>query len=166
VDQLVVRAPFDGRAVDVNESLVPGAWVALHEELLHVTGSKDGKGEVLVSESDLARLSRHAATFIAERPEQSPIPCRLGAVDRINLSALDTPYLASTHGGAIRVHTDQAGVMLPVETLFRARLVDCRMDGAPPQEMRGTAHIRGESTSLAGMLLRHVIFVVERELGR
>ncbi len=165
-DQLVVRAPFDGRAVDVNESLVPGAWVALHEELLHVTGSKDGKGEVLVSESDLARLSRHAATFIAERPEQSPIPCRLGAVDRINLSALDTPYLASTHGGAIRVHTDQAGVMVPVETLFRARLVDCRMDGAPPQEMRGTAHIRGESTSLAGMLLRHVIFVVERELGR
>jgi putative peptide zinc metalloprotease protein len=166
VGELTVRAPFDGRAVDVNDTLVPGAWVALHEKLLQITGSSDAKGEALVSEADLGRLTQHEAVFIAERAEQRPIGCRVGTVDRINLPALDDPYLASTYGGAVRVQTDAAGVMVPVETLFRARLIDCRTGGAPPQEMRGTAHIHGEATSLAGMLLRHVIFVIQRELGR
>jgi putative peptide zinc metalloprotease protein len=166
VGELTVRAPFDGRAVDVNDSLVPGSWVALHEKLMQVTGSSDAKGEVLVSESDLGRLMDHDAVFIAERAEQRPIPCRVGSVDRVNLAALDDPYLASTYGGAVRVQTDAAGVMVPVETLFRARLLDCRTGGAPLQEMRGTAHIHAEATSLAGMLLRHVIFVIQRELGR
>jgi putative peptide zinc metalloprotease protein len=166
VDQLIVRAPFDGRAVDVNESLVPGTWVALHEKLLHVTGSDDAKGEVLVSESDLGRLSHHDAVFIAERAGQQRIPCRLGAVDRINLSALDSPYLASTYGGAVRVQADAAGVLVPLETLFRARLIDCQTGALPLQEVRGTAHIRGEPRSLAGMVLKHAIFVLQRELGR
>jgi putative peptide zinc metalloprotease protein len=166
VGELTVRAPFDGHAVDVNDALVPGSWVALHERLMQVTGSREAKGEVLVSESDLRRLTRHDAVFIAERAEQRPIPCRVGSVDRINLPALDDPYLASTYGGAVRVHTDAAGVMVPVEALFRARLIDCRTGWAPLQEMRGTAHIHGEATSLAGMLLRHAIFVIQRELAQ
>jgi putative peptide zinc metalloprotease protein len=166
VDQLIVRAPFDGRAVDVDESLVPGTWVALHEKLLHVIGSDDAKGEVLVSESDLGHLSHHDAVFISERAGQERIRCRLGAVDRINLSALDSPYLASTYGGAVRVQADAAGVLVPLETLFRARLIDCRTGALPLQEVRGTAHLRGESRSLAGMALKHAIFVLQRELGR
>jgi hypothetical protein len=56
--------------------------------------------------------------------------------------------------------------MVPVDTLFRVRLVDCRTGGVPRQEVRGTAHLRGEATSLAGTMLRHAIFVIQRELGR
>jgi putative peptide zinc metalloprotease protein len=171
VDQLTVRAPFAGHAVDVNESLVPGTWVALHEKLLQVTGSNDAKGEMLVRESDLSRLSppqasAQKAIFVAERGERQRISCHLGAVDRINLSALDSPYLASTYGGAVRVQPDAAGALVPTETLFRARLNDCRTGAAPLQELRGTAHIVGDPMSVAGMLLRQGIYGIQRELGR
>ena len=86
VDQLLVRAPFDGHAVDLNDMLAPGAWVAAHERLVHVTGLNDGKGEVLVDEADLSRLTPGEAYFVAERAEEGRVSCRLGAVDRINLT--------------------------------------------------------------------------------
>jgi putative peptide zinc metalloprotease protein len=166
VAELVVRAPFAGRAVDVNESLVPGSWVAVHEKLLHVTGSDAAKGEALVREGDLHRLSGRGAIFVAERTGQSRIACRMGPVDRINITALDAPYLASTYGGPVRVQIDPAGVMVPVETWFRARLVDCGAGTAPRQEIRGTAHFIGNSTSIAGIFLRRAIIALQRELGR
>ena len=169
VAELTVRAPFAGRAVDVNEGLAPGSWVGVHERLLHVIGGAAGKGEVLVKESELARLDRSGSgrvTFMAERGEQRPVACRLGAVDRINLAVLDVPYLASTYGGPVRVQPDAAGALIPVETLFRARLVDCRTGSAPDQELRGTAHLAGDPTSAAGTLVRHAIFALQRELGR
>ncbi len=166
IEQLIVRAPFAGRAVDVDESLTAGSWVAVHEKLLHVVSLNGAKGEVLVREADLSRLSRRGAVFFAEWAELSPIACRVGAVDRINLAALDSPYLASTYGGAVRVQTDAAGVMVPIETLFRARLTDCRTGAAPRQEVRGTAHLSGDSQSFGGNLVRRAIFALQRELGR
>lgn len=165
-EELTVRAPFAGRVVYVDEALVPGSWVAVHERLVQVAGLEGAKGEVLVREDDLQRLTSHAAVFVSERAEQGRIHCGMGAVDRINLSALDSPYLASTYGGAVRVQADPAGALLPTETVFRARLVDCRTAGAPPQELRGTAHVLGESTSLAAELLRRATRTVQRELGR
>ncbi len=166
VDELVVRAPFDGRALDVDEGLAPGGWVAAHERLVHVTGSSRGKGEALVREEDLGELAHRDAIFIAERAGQQRIACRVGTIDRINLSVLDAPYLASTYDGPVRVQTDPAGVMTPIETLFRARLVDCQTHGPMLQEIRGTAHLLGQSTSIAGSLLRRGILGLQRELAR
>ena len=166
VDELTVRAPFAGRVVYVDDALVPGSWVSVHEKLVHVAGLAGAKGEVLVREDDLPRLTSHAAVFVSERAEQGRIPCAMGAVDRINLSALDAPYFASTYGGPVRVQADPGGALLPTETVFRARLVDCRTAGAPPQELRGTAHILGDATSFAGDLLRRAMRAVQRELGR
>jgi putative peptide zinc metalloprotease protein len=166
IEQLVVRAPFSGHAMDVNENLTEGAWVALHEKLMHITGIEDAKGEILVSEADMSRLSHGAAIFVAERGARPHVACRMGAVDRINLTALDSPYLASTYGGAVRVQADPAGVLVPTEALFRARLTDCRTGASPRQEVRGTAHIPGDPASLAGVLLRQGIRSIQAEMGR
>lgn len=166
IELLTVRAPFDGRVVDVNESLTPGAWVAQHERLMHISGWMGAKGEVLVEEADLARIVGTRAVFVAERAENSVVKCRLGDIDRINLSALDTPYLASTYGGAIRVQPDQGGALIPVETLFRARLVDCTVGAAPLQELRGTAHLLGDPKSFARLGFKYALRAVQRELGR
>lgn len=166
-EQLIVRAPFDGRLVYVNEGLVPGAWVAAQEKLLHVTGNKGAKGEVFMNESELSRLRRDgAAVFVAELAETRRIACRLGEIDRITLTALDSAYLASTYGGPLRVQTDAAGLWVPTETLFRARLLNCDSVKAPDQELRGTAHLGSEAGSLARTLFRRATIAVQRELGR
>jgi putative peptide zinc metalloprotease protein len=167
LERLQVRAPFASRVVYVNESLVPGAWVASHEELLQVAGLQGAKGEALVGEAALNRLRENrSAVFVAELAEQRHVTCRLGAIDRVNLTVLDSPYLVSHYGGPLRVQTDASGLWVPADPVFRARLTDCDMKMAPTQELRGTVHLLGAATSPVQTLFRRVATTLQREFAQ
>jgi putative peptide zinc metalloprotease protein len=167
IDQLQVRAPFAGRVVYVNESLVPDAWIATHELLMHVAGLQGAKGEAFVVEADLKRLrGERTAVFVAEVAEHKRLTCRLGEIDRVNLAALDSPYVASNYGGPVRVEVNPSGLRVPAEPLFRARLTNCDSLTAPAQELRGTVHLLSAAVSPAQLLLQRLTLVIGRELGR
>lgn len=164
--QLIVRAPFAGRVVEVDDALVPGAWVARREKLFYLIGAHGTEVDVFVGEADARRLRPDtAATFVATAPERPRLTCRVGTIDRVNAATLDSLYVVSTYGGPIPVRRDRGGSLVPVETVFRVRLDDCASATAPTHEWRGTAHLRGEWHSIAGRLLRRATTVLQRESG-
>jgi len=168
-DQLVVRAPFAGRIAQIDEGLVKGAWVANKEKLFEVVGPKGAKAEAFVGEHDLAGLQPgSAASFVAGDLHEPAYACQIESVDRVNIAALESLYLASTFGGAILVQKDSKhGALVPTEAWYRVRLEDCRdaRGLAPLRELRGTAHLKGPWSSIAGGYVRRGIAVVQREMG-
>jgi len=167
VDQLIVRAPFAGHIAEVDDSLVPGAWVAHKEKLFEILGPQGAKAEALVDERDLGALQIGAsATFIADTADQSSMTCRIEAIDRVNLVNLESAYLVSTYGGPIPVQKDRQGALVPTQAWYRVRLENCGQGKvAPARELRGVAHLRGEWHSIAGRYLRRAVAIVQREMG-
>lgn len=163
---LVVRAPFDGRVVEVADGLQPGAWVAAREKLLRVTGGHGAKGEAYVTEAQRLRLEIGAsARFIADVPGRPAINCRIPAIDTMNLPVIENLYVTSHYGGAIAVQQDRHGQLTPTQTIFRVRLDDCDSKGAPGFESRGVVHLEAERASLIADLARRAIATFKKEMG-
>ena len=92
------------------------------------------------------------------------VDCRVETIDRVNLSTLDTLYLASTYGGPIPVQKDKQGALVPTTGIYRVHLEKCDA-AAPMRELRGVMHLQARSNSLAGSYLRRAIATVQREMG-
>ncbi|MFC5475431.1 HlyD family efflux transporter periplasmic adaptor subunit [Paraherbaspirillum soli] len=165
VEQLIVRAPFAGRVAEANDSLAPGAWIAAKEKLFEVIAPHGAKAEALVGETALPQLQAGGrATFIADAAELHRAECRVDSIDRVNLAAIDSLYLASTYGGPIPVQKDRHGALVPTAAWYRVRLDQCG-GGAPARELRGVMHLHGAWSSIAGTYLRRAITLVQRELS-
>lgn len=166
-EQLIVRAPFAGRVAGVDDSLVPGAWIAQKEKLFEVIGPHGSKAEAFVGEDALPQLhvGSHAA-FVADGAELPSADCRVETIDRVNLSTLDSLYLASTYGGAIPVQKDKQGALVPTDAWYRVHLDACDNSiVTPARELRGVMHLKGDWNSIAGGYIRRAITVVQREMG-
>jgi putative peptide zinc metalloprotease protein len=163
--QLIVHVPFAGRVVEVDEGLAPGAWVANKEKLFEIVGQHGARAEAFVDEAALPRLKVGAhASFVADTAGIPGVECRVDTIDRVNLAALDSFYLASTYGGSIAVQKDKQGMLVPTASVYRVHLEDCGAD-APMREVRGVAHLKSTSSSIAAGYLRHAVAVVQREMG-
>jgi len=120
IDQLLVRAPFAGRVAEVDEGLVKGAWVAHKEKLFQIVGPRGAKAEAFIGERDMAALKDgSSATFVAEDTGAPVYSCRIDSVDRVNVAALESLYLASTFGGTIPVQKDKQSALVPTEAWYR-----------------------------------------------
>lgn len=164
--RLLLRAPFDGRVVDVNDALHAHGWLKGGEPVLGVVGGGGGvKGEAFVGESDLAQLAAGLRVrFVAALPESPTLHCRVSDVDRLNLAALDEPYVASVYGGAVPSVHRPDGSLAPLDSTFRVRFDHC--EGAPAtltREWSGRAAIAGESRSLAMRFVRWLAALMRRE---
>jgi putative peptide zinc metalloprotease protein len=166
-EQLIVRAPFAGRIAEANENLVPGAWVAQKEKLFEVIGPHGSKAEAYVNEAALPQLQVGSnATFVADGAGMPSADCRVGTIDHVNVSTLDSLSLSSIYGGAIPVQKDKQGALVPTEAWYRVHLENC--DNAivsPARELRGVMHLRGKWNSIASGYIRRTITVVQREMG-
>lgn len=163
--RLVLRAPFDGRVVDVAAGLQPGEWLKGGEALLGMIGGSGAKGDAFVGEEALSRLAPgQAARFVAALPEQPAVHCRVAGIDRLNLAALDEPYVASVYGGAVASLRQPDGTLAPLESTFRVRLDHCDAAHALPRELSGQAAIHGQAQSLLGRFARWLGAIVRREI--
>lgn len=166
--RLALAAPFAGRVVDVNPELHQGGWLRGGEPVLGVIGATGVKGEAYVGESDLARLRAGQRVRFAPRlPEAAALGCVVGGVDRLNLAALDEPYVASVYGGGIPSLLRRDGTLAPLESTFRVRFGQCAAapGQAPASELPGQARIYGESRSLAGRFVRWLAALLRREVS-
>ncbi|WP_217808721.1 HlyD family efflux transporter periplasmic adaptor subunit [Derxia lacustris] len=161
--QLELTAPIAGRVVDASDALRPGTVIAGGERLLGIVAPGPQRGEAFVDEVALARLNAGAeVVFIADRPEARAVHCRLGAIDRLRLAALDAPALASVNGGPIAVQRSR-DALLPTEPLFRLRFDQCDASELPVSEATGTARVAGSGHSLLGRAWRAAWAAVSRE---
>lgn len=163
--RLVLRAPFDGRIVDVNDALHADGWLRGGEPVLGVVGADRVKGEAFVGESTLARLRvGQSVRFVPRSLDVPTVRCRVSDVDRLNLGTLDEPYVSSVYGGDIASLRRPDGSLIPVDSTFRVRFAQCdrHFDG-PVRELSGRAIIAGQSRSLAGRFFRWLVALLRRE---
>ena len=166
--RLLLTAPFNGRVVDVDPALNQGGWLRAGEPLLDVIGGSSLKGEAYVGESDLARLQvGQQVRFIPRELERAASHCTVSGVDRLNLAALDEPYVASVYGGDIASLLRHDGTLAPLDSTFRVRFGDCheRPGQAPASELSGQAVILGQSRSIAGHFVRWLGALLRREVS-
>jgi len=166
VEQLTLRAPFDGRITDVNADLRAGVWLKSGERLFDIIGGVGVKGEGLVEESELARVHQGAtADFVADLPELGLFRCRVSGIDHVNLTAMDTPYAASIYGGPIPSRADHSGAVLPLASTFRVSFDHCTTGGSVAQETPGRVLIHGPGESVARYVTLRVMAIIMKEMA-
>jgi len=169
IEQLQIRAPFDGRVVGDDQALQPGTWIAKGEALLQIVAPRGVRVTAFIDEPDAQRLSPAAsARFIADQPGLAPLDCHTASADRINITTLEFPALASVFGGTIpstteREHGETA--VKPLTSLLRVRIEGCQGLSSVVRELPGTVVLKGARESLAGRAARAVLALWRRESG-
>ncbi|WP_437883781.1 HlyD family efflux transporter periplasmic adaptor subunit [Pseudomonas sp. LRF_L74] len=166
LEQLQVRAPFDGVLADLAEPLAEGEWLPPGEWLGTLTGNAGERVEAFVGEADRERLQVGAeAWFLPEDPGR---PRRRLVVEDIGQTAVRqltaAPELASVYQGRLASQFDEHRVPVPEQALYRVqlRLQDAHADGTP-QALRGNASIDADARSPLLQGWRYVLTVLIRE---
>ncbi|WP_431855224.1 HlyD family efflux transporter periplasmic adaptor subunit [Azospirillum sp.] len=162
--EMTVRAPFAGRLAELPEHLRPGAWVAAREPLGLLVADGTTVAEGFVTEAEVARIAPGApARFIPDDggPE---LPLRLESIDVTAAPELETPELATTHGGGVAVRPAANGKLIPAEAVYRivlapAASLDIR------RTLRGTVVVEGRRSSWLERLRRNAYGLLIRESG-
>jgi putative peptide zinc metalloprotease protein len=164
--QLTLRAPFDG-IVQENEILAPGTWLPRGAHLFDVIGPDGVKGDAFVGEDGVDRVAPgDTARFVPSAAESGTLQCRVSAVDRVNLAALDEPTLASVYGGPIPAER-QPGTdrLVPLAATYRVRIGDCATNETLHREIAGMVVLGHARESLAWRAVKWVMAMLQREGG-
>lgn len=162
--RLELRAPFDGRLLDVDPAVGVGTWVGPRQALAALVNPDRWVAEAFVPEGARARLRPGATARLHLGRDAERLDAVVERIDESRVAALPHPALSAAQpGGQIAVAGDPAKLM-PKETLYRVRL---RVEGRPQRLAIGfgTAVIEGDAESLAGPWLRHAWAVLVRESG-
>lgn len=166
IQQLTVRAPFDGVLAEMNPDISVGGWIAAGEKLAHiVTPSAGIKGEAFVDEDDIRRLQLKSTTlFSARQPGTPRLSCQVEDIDHINVTTLE-PYVASVYGGPIPAKLESGNQLVPLNSVYRVRFGACKGNWRAYHELTGVAVMEAESISSLKLWWKKAVVVVQRELG-
>lgn len=167
VGELTLRAPFDGTVESVDEGLAPGTWLPRGERLFNVVGPTGIKGEAFVGEGDVGRVTAgDPVRFVASAAERATLRCRVAAVDRVNLSTLDEPAIASLYGGPVPAQMEPGSKQLvPLAATYRVRIGGCEGNAALARQTVGAATLGHARESFAWRGVKWVVAVLQREGG-
>ncbi|MBM9519858.1 efflux RND transporter periplasmic adaptor subunit [Desulforhopalus vacuolatus] len=166
LDQLTVRAPFDGIVVSRNDELTTGLWLSKKEPLYIVADTSMNRVDGYVKEQELDRIRVGAAArFIPDALEFGVYECTVTEIDRVNIAIIDEPFLASTYGGSITAHNNEQGVATPDSPIFRIRMGNCFPNESPIIKLRGVVHIEAEKRSKFVEIIKKYYALAIREIG-
>ncbi|MCA9472513.1 MAG: HlyD family efflux transporter periplasmic adaptor subunit [Nitrospirales bacterium] len=165
-DNLLLKAPFSGVIVDVQQSLHPKRWINEQLPLTRIFRPQTQKLVALTSQTELSRLQigQHA-TFIPDDLMQPAIQARISDIRHVDEETLVIPYLASVFGGNIPVRENGKGELIPKSGVYRVTLTP--LEHLPPskQVIKGLIHVQGAPQSLAIQFRDFVVSVLVREMG-
>lgn len=147
--QLTMHAPFSGYILTRNDEIRPGLMLPAREQLYVLVDTTENKVDVFVSALDIKRISvGKNARFIPDGLDFGTYNCRVTEIDRVNITILEEPSLASIYEGPIAAHADTKGQIRPASPLFRIRLGSCTPGNVPMLRLKGVAGIEAEKRSL------------------
>ncbi len=166
IERLTIRAPFPARVAEMNPDVQVGTILSRGEELFQLTGDGDVRGDAFIGQEDVARIRLgEAVDFVGDVPELPAAKCRISAVDPVNLTELDTPYVASVYGGKIATVAQANHSLRPLEPVYRVRFDHCDSGIKLQRELAGAAVIKGSRQSLLGSSVRNLMALARREIG-
>ncbi len=171
-EQLVIRAPFVGRVMEMNADLRAGLWVRDDLPLAVLADTADHVAVAYLKESDL-RFVRPGdqARFYPNAPDMAVMDMVVSEINPTSAQILTDTVLAAPLGGDVpiqRRETSSTDIVqqsyIPQTAVFRLRM----QSTAPASNLyalRGTAYIDGEKRSIIGALWRWAAAVFIRESG-
>ncbi len=164
--ELQLRAPLDGRVMEINPELHPGRWLSQREPVALIVGPQGLRVRGYLAETGLARVTAGTrGRFVPEDPAGSALTVELERVAVTSSSLIEIADLASQYGGAVATVPDPRQRPVPVGAQY---LVTMKVLGdvtASNRTMRGTVWLDGDGESIAAGVWRHLLRVLVRESG-
>ncbi|WP_246379626.1 efflux RND transporter periplasmic adaptor subunit [Gluconacetobacter johannae] len=163
---LTLRAPFAGRLVDMTPDIRIGDMLHRHEQIGTLITPDDMVIEAYVDEADIARVQPGArARFRSDIHGRRTLAAHVISVAPTSLKELDVPEQASLYGGAVQVHKDAAGHMVPDGAFYRVTLRVDAPDRPVTARLRGSVAIDCPPTSIMLRVYRRAVSVLMGEAG-
>ncbi len=164
-EELIIKAPFAGRIVDMPEWLVPGSWIEAKEPLSALAGGRH-MVQVYVPEYDLPRLAvGSGGRFYPREKGQGPVRIRVESIENQATREIAQPELASLYGGPLGAVKNAGPGRLEAEhAVYR---VNCGVvgEGASAQLLVGEAALEAEPRSVFTEVWRKLLTILVRESG-
>jgi putative peptide zinc metalloprotease protein len=167
---LTILAPQAGVVAEFNSSIHPGRTIGRTEFVALIRGENALVARGYISQDDIGRLgSRNAGRFIADLPGWPSLGVNLKDIARSGAAAIDTPELASQHGGPIAVRPHAADGshrrLIPVKANYLVTMSMTEGASTPGYSARGIVVLDGDAESLASRAWHQVAAVLIRESG-
>ncbi len=162
--RLALRAPMDGRVVDMPPALRPGLWVNQDVLLGRIVAAHGGRLTLYIPEDVLGQVrAGNVVTFRAQGRGNTDLRGPLGALPPVALDRLDDVLSASIGGGNVAVRQERDGSFRPISGTYQAAVP--LPTAQVPQRQRGNAIIEGDAETLAARAFRRVASVILQESG-
>lgn len=167
--RMVLRAPIDGRIVDMLADVHPGRWIGAGQAMARIVGVSGHDVQAFIREDDIRRLQRGAlGRFVPNDPSQPSRRVKLVSMAPSATTEIDLLQLAAVNGGTIDVDTTDSTRLKPRKALFRARLMveaDTTPSKSAPQPVAGIIRVEGKGVSLISYMTRLVGRTFAREVS-
>lgn len=164
--ELVLRAPFDGRVVEIDAELAPGRWVNPKEPVAIVAGDGELVVRGYVRESDLWRImTGSVGIFVPEMPLRQSLSVRVDTVATSGASEIEIADLASVNSGRIEVSATEGRKLVPTSAQYMVRMSAASIGEKGELTVRGIVIAEGKAESLLAASWRQVVKVLLREAG-
>jgi putative peptide zinc metalloprotease protein len=164
IDALVLRAPLDGRVMEIDREVQPGSSVSPKLRLALLSSHQGLSARAYAGAEARSRLQLSAqAWFVPEDPSAARVLLKLAAIGAAAAQIVEPAALAEPLGGDVPAVADRSGKPSATAAAFLLSFVG---DGAPPVlAQRGSIHVAAASESLAARALRRAASVLIRESG-
>ena len=163
-NELVLRAPHDGRVTDLPSELHPARYVTATQRFMRVVGTKPSKLTVYPPEHLADRVAQGAdIEFISEDPLLPKIKAQVSTLAPTALQHVEDRVLTQLGGGALAVYENKRGELIADTQLFRMEAELAPDNTYNIGQHRGVAHIKVASQSPASAVWRSVMGVLIRE---
>ncbi len=171
-EQLVIRAPFDGRVMEMNSNLRVGLWVSDDLPLVVLADTSQSVAVAYLRESDLRYVrSGDLVRFYPDAPDMAARDMRVRDINPTSARILKDIVLAAPLGGDVPSRmSEKPGAdfssqhYIPEAAVFRV-LMESPDPVSDLYALRGTAYIEGEKRSIIGEVWRRAVGVFIRESG-
>lgn len=166
VGQYSPKAPFDGRLLDIDPDLRPGAWVQRNEQLGILVNDRRWIVETYLDEESVRRVKAgDGGMFVSDARSGPVLQLVVLSVDRDATRVLPDGLLATVSGGSVLTR-EKKGLHVPERAVYRVVLsVDESSEYFSGKSWRGGVSIRGEWEAPGISFLRSALALVWRESG-
>ena len=167
IDNLKLKAPFDGTITQVSRDLSPEQWINAQHMLFRLVSPGQWQAEAYVTESELYRVNPgQTARFYSDDPDITPFNLTLQEVNSVGNSVMDYEYFSSDRGGPVAVQRNDENQAVPTDGLYRLTLAlspgeNIDIDRITP----GTIRLNVEGRSIARFVWEDALTVVLKESG-
>ena len=164
-ERLLIRAPFAGIIMDMDQSLHSQCWVDTSLPLATLVATGQIVVQAVASEDAAAVLAiGQSGHFVPEDGLRNSIDVEVSEISSVNIHHFDRLYLASVYGGDVAVRQNAAGTLSPIASVFAVRL-SAKSPLALTRVERGTVVINARPRSFARRLFDGAAAILVRESG-